>query len=72
MDASRALMVEGHARSQLVAIDLSQSWDGFNKHLPVVIMLGHWVVCQVDRGQRQSSQVLLVLIGVFQVVPIHP
>ena len=72
VDASGALMVEGCTDTKLISIDLGQSGDRRREHLSVIIMHRHRIICQVDRGQAKSVQVLFVGISIFESIPIHP
>ena len=72
VDAFGSLVVEGHASVKLISIDLLERWNGCCQHLLIVVVHRHRVVCQVDSGQTQAVEVLLVLIRVLQIVPVDP
>ena len=72
VDAFGSLVVEGHAGAELISIDLLECRNSRGQHLLIVVVHRHRVVRQVDRGQVQALEVLLVLIRVLQVVPVDP
>ena len=72
MDTFGSLVVERKSGAELVPVDLLERWDGGREHLLIVVVHRHRVVCQVDSGQLQALEVLLVLICVLQIVPVDP
>jgi len=65
-------VVEWHTHSELVAVDLSKCRYRIDKHITIGVMHRHRIICQVDRRQRKTTQVLFVFISVLKEVPVHP
>ena len=66
-------MVKGVTSAEHVTVNLLQLRDCCGQPLLVVIGLWHGVICKVDDSDGpQQFEVVFVLLGVFQVIPIDP
>jgi hypothetical protein len=73
VDTFSPLVVEWKPSTEHVSIDLFQLWNRCSEPFLIVVGHRHGVISQVNSGDSSHElEVVLVLLSIFQVVPVNP